>query len=258
MKFITTLAFAAGAGAFALFDLEQERPLRHERSWWSRIPSKVEDTVDYITSGFDHALRSTNDDLQGQFSEFLFAGQGGEFDPDVAEAFDGDRPHHPHHPPGRRPRQPRHGRGHDLSNLTIYEIISKSEYSTKFAKYVDKFEGIVDTLNSTKANFTVFVPIDHHHKKGKAGLFEDEPSDEFVEAALKYTIGNGSFPLRRLLGTHTLPTLLKEDFLGGEPQRLRVGFSFFGGPGLHVNFVGKVVAANIVCLYPTSEFGEVH
>jgi len=255
MRLANALYFAASAGAFVLFDFDVGKSLTaqrpqdgEERPWWSRIPSKedlvssVDDTIESITSGFEGVLRSTKHELQEQFHE-LFTGGEPEDNADLFEAFGGDHPRRPRRP--HRPhRPPHHGHGprHDFSNLTIYEIISKSEYSTKFAKYVDKFDKIVDILNSTKDNITVFVPIDHHDKK-KPGA-SDKPSDEYVESALEYLIARGLYPARRLFGTHTLPTLLTEGLLGDEPQRLRISFSFLGG--LRVNFVAKVVAANIV------------
>ena len=266
MRLIVALPFVACAGAFVLYDFESERPLAIERqdrkevvSWWSKIPPKgdvassVDDTVESIASAFNSALRSTKHELLAQFDD-LFAGEQDEDEADIFEALGDDHPHRPHRPrPPRRPHhpgRPDHGHGHrrDLSNLTIYEIISKSEHATKFAKYVDKFDNIVDILNSSKHNVTVFVPIDPHGKKKPKG--SNEPDDEFVESALEYLITDGRYPARQLFGTHTLPTLLKEDLLGGEAQRLRVGFSFLGG--LRVNFVAKVVAANIVRTSPAS------
>lgn len=130
---------------------------------------------------------------------------------------------------------------HDYSDLTIYELISLSDHAKEFTKWVNKHKSVVEILNSTETNKTLFVPIDgafenipDHHKK---------PSDEFVEAALKYHIGVGSYPAGRILVTHTIPSAYNESWLGGEPQRLRTSV---GLSGVRVNVYSKVVAVNFV------------
>ncbi|KAJ4253357.1 hypothetical protein NW762_010512 [Fusarium torreyae] len=133
--------------------------------------------------------------------------------------------------------------GGDYTDLTTYDLIAKSNYTKKFFKLVQKHEKFAKLLNSTdaKTNYTLFVPIDDafehipdHHKDKK-------PSDEFVEAVLNYHLGVGEYPASRILFTHTLPTVHKEELLGGKPQRLRtsVGFS-----GVRVNVYSKVIAVN--------------
>ncbi|KAF5710729.1 oxidoreductase [Fusarium mundagurra] len=130
--------------------------------------------------------------------------------------------------------------GGDFTDHTTYELIAKSNYTKKFFKLVQKHEKFGKLLNSTDANYTLFVPTDeafehipHHHK--------DKPSDEFVEAVLNYHLGIGEYPASRILFTHTIPTTLKEPLLGDKPQRLRtsVGFS-----GVRVNLYSKVIAVN--------------
>ncbi|PNP46113.1 hypothetical protein TGAMA5MH_02148 [Trichoderma gamsii] len=130
---------------------------------------------------------------------------------------------------------------HDESSYTIYELISKSKYTTKFAKLVDDHPGVVELLNSTDSNYTLFVPLDK--------AFEDipddhkKPSKKVVEDALRYHIGLGEYPAKRILHTYTLPTAHDEELLGGEPQRLRTSV---GLGGVKINFYSKVVAADIV------------
>jgi uncharacterized surface protein with fasciclin (FAS1) repeats len=123
----------------------------------------------------------------------------------------------------------------------VYQAIQYSKYSTKFAELIDEYPDIVKVLNSTHHNITAFVPTDkafekipEHHKK---------PSKEFIEKVLEYHVVPGLFPAGRILASHTLPTLVKEDALGGKPQRLRVSIGLFG---LRVNFYSKIVVANIV------------
>ncbi|KAK2929309.1 FAS1 domain [Fusarium oxysporum f. sp. vasinfectum] len=104
--------------------------------------------------------------------------------------------------------------GGDFTDHTTYELIAKSNYTKKFFKLA-------------------FEHIPHHHK--------DKPSDEFVEAVLNYHLGIGEYPASRILFTHTIPTTLKEPWLGDKPQRLRtsVGFS-----GVRLNLYSKVIAVN--------------
>lgn len=129
---------------------------------------------------------------------------------------------------------------HDFSNYTIYELISGSKHTTNFSKLVDKHDKIVKLLNDTDGEYTLFVPVDGafaHIPKD-----HDKPSDEFVERLLQYHVGLDSYPAKRILATHTLPTALKESLLGDHPQRLRTSV---GLSGVRVNVYSKVIAANI-------------
>jgi uncharacterized surface protein with fasciclin (FAS1) repeats len=107
----------------------------------------------------------------------------------------------------------------------------------------------VDALNSTSANYTLFVPVDsafeHHHHGGKHPGKDDEhkqPSKEFIEDVIRYHIGLDVYPARRILTTHTLPTALNEKELGSKQQRLRTSV---GLGGVRINFYSKVVSADI-------------
>ncbi|KND88312.1 Stabilin-2 [Tolypocladium ophioglossoides CBS 100239] len=124
--------------------------------------------------------------------------------------------------------------------LTIYELIHRSEHTTRFAKVVDEHPSIVKLLNSTAANYTLFAPTNEAFKD-LPDADDHAPDKHFVEALLKYHIGLGEYPARRILSTHTIPTALDEKALDGEPQRLRTSI---GLGGVTVNFYSKVVAAN--------------
>jgi uncharacterized surface protein with fasciclin (FAS1) repeats len=146
------------------------------------------------------------------------------------------------------PANPSHDHGqNDDSSFTIYELISKSKYTTKFAKLVNDHPSVVELLNSTSSKYTLFVPLDK--------AFEDipddhkKPSKQFVEDVLRYHIGLGEYPAKRILHTYTLPTAHDEDLLGGEPQRLRTSVNL---GGVKINFYSKVVAADIVSVTPLS------
>lgn len=151
---------------------------------------------------------------------------------------DGGHDHPPHHgPPHRRPKHDPH---HHQPNKTVYELIASSKYTTKLAKLINEYPDLVKALNGTAANFTVFAPTDkafekipEHHK----------PSKEIIEKILSYHVSTDFYPAGRVLVSHTIPTLLKEEALGGESQRLRVGL---GLKGLAINFYSRIVAVNIV------------
>lgn len=133
--------------------------------------------------------------------------------------------------------------GHGQPNQTIYQYIKSSDHTTKFADLIDQHENLVKLLNSTDSqNYTLFVPLDEAFD----GIPDDpnnKPSKEAVEALLKYHIGVGEYPASRILTTGTIPTVLEETWLGGDPQRLRTSV---GLAGVRVNFYSKVLAANIV------------
>ncbi|KAL6887549.1 FAS1 domain-containing protein [Trichoderma longibrachiatum] len=172
-----------------------------------------------------------HDDFSQAVADLIGLGYTGDLGTDEDDDGHHHRDHHHHHP--------KHPHGGDSSH-TIYELISKSKYTTKFAKLVDDHPHVVDVLNSTKANYTLFVPID----KAFEDIPEDhkKPSKEFVENALLYHVGLGEYPARRILHSYTLPTALDEELLGGEPQRLRASV---GLGGVKLNFYSKVVAADI-------------
>ncbi|KAJ2902104.1 uncharacterized protein MKZ38_001013 [Zalerion maritima] len=129
---------------------------------------------------------------------------------------------------------------HRKPNLTIYELISKSNHTTKFAKLVGESDELVELLNSTKVNSTLFVPVDSAFDK----IPDDDkkPSKEFVEALLKYHVGDDAYGVQKLVPMHTVPTVLKEGWLGGRAQRLRVRVGLMG---IHVNLHSKVMVANV-------------
>jgi uncharacterized surface protein with fasciclin (FAS1) repeats len=108
------------------------------------------------------------------------------------------------------------------------------------AKLIDEFDDIVDFLNSTKANVTIFAPTN----KAFAKIPKDgkKPPKELIEKVLKYHVVPGLYPAGRVFLSHTIPTALEEPALGNNSQRLRIGV---GLHGLSVNFFSKVVAVNI-------------
>ncbi|KAL2755352.1 hypothetical protein ACRALDRAFT_1082379 [Sodiomyces alcalophilus JCM 7366] len=220
MKLISVLPLGILASALALPDLSDVQ------TWENILPSKesvdkaisaFKDDLDAFASGVEDVLSYAGDAVQSTLDHLL--------DADGADADilgHGGGHHH-----------------HKTSNLTIYQLIKESHHTKKFAALVDEHESIVQLLNSTKANYTLFVPVDeafeHIPDHGK------KPDRDFVDALLRYHIGVGLYPSRRLLATHTLPTALDEAWLGDEPQRLRTRVGLFG---VTVNFYSKVVKAD--------------
>ena len=130
---------------------------------------------------------------------------------------DEEDPHHPH-PPHRRPPHhgpphrgpPHHGgphHGHDKPNLTVYELISKSKYTTKLAKLIDEYDDLVEALNGTKANYTIFAPTDAAFDKIPDHV--KKPSKEFLKNLLLYHVTDSVYPAGRVLHSYTIPTLYK-------------------------------------------------
>ncbi|KAK2015910.1 fasciclin domain-containing protein [Colletotrichum eremochloae] len=218
MKAITALSCVAVANAFILPDpkiFEQSTLKNDDRAsqtpWWNRLPSKdsivntVEDGVDSLSAHIEGALQSLENAAENKiehlFEEQIFDEPGG-------------------------------------ADKTIYELISECPETTEFLKLVDEYEDIVKVLKSTDAKHTAFVPtnsaFEHKHKHKK-------PSKEEIEAILKYHIGIGEYDAKRVLRTHTIPTLLDEPLLGDKPQRLRTSV---GLGGVRVNFYAKVIAVN--------------
>ncbi|KAF2005206.1 FAS1 domain-containing protein [Amniculicola lignicola CBS 123094] len=152
-----------------------------------------------------------------------------------------DHPHHPppqHGPPHHgKPKHPPH---HDHKpNETIYQLISKSKYTTKLAKLIDEYDDLVQVLNGTKANYTLFAPTDaafekipdHGHK----------PSKEFIKNVLLYHVSGDFYPAGRVLHSYTIPSLYEPSELG-HAQRLTVRVTLKGPT---INFYSKLVAVNI-------------
>lgn len=239
MRFSSTLPLAAVAYAIVVPNVQD---VEH---WQEFLPSKesIENSVDKVVSSakeefdafassFEDVVSSVGESFRSAFDDVFPEQDSSDLDVETVLANGG----HDHH-------------GKKKPNATIYEAIKSSKHTTKFAALVDEHQSLVDILNSTKANYTLFVPTDaafehipDHHKK---------PSKEFVEALLKYHVGVGLYPAGRLLATHTLPTALDESWLGGEPQRLRTRVGLFSG--IRVNFYSKVIYGD----YPATN-GLIH
>ena len=136
-------------------------------------------------------------------------------------------------------------KGHNKKpNLTVYQLISESKYTTKLAGLINEYDDLVQLLNGTAANYTIFAPIDKAFEKipDKA----PKPSKELLKKVLTYHVSSDFYPAGRVLVSHTVPTLLTGELLGGNPQRLSTNI---GLRGLTVNFYSRIIAINIVSLH---------
>jgi len=156
---------------------------------------------------------------------------------------EGPPPHHP--PPGHKPpchRKPHHpGHPHE-PNLTVYQLIAGSEYTTTFTKLIDEYPELVATLNSTKANVTIFAPTNKAFEKIPEKA--PKPSKEQLLAILQYHVLPEAYSAIRVLHTHTAPTLLVGKHLGSGSDLQRLTFRL-GLRGLTVNWQSRIVAVNI-------------
>jgi uncharacterized surface protein with fasciclin (FAS1) repeats len=274
MRVLTLLPLAVAATAFVIPDeqtmnaLSLENPETPAHSLYDKIPStdeaweELDESILEAVGCAKHMLAETVDHIFtaavkfGEKFEDALAGeawlQSAKYDLDLFTSEDGP-PHHgpPHHgpphdgpphrgPPGRGPpghRKPPH---HHKPNMTIYELISKSKYTTKLAKLIDEFPEFVEALNGTAHNYTLFAPTDKAFEK--IPKHAPKPSKEMLKTLLKYHTSKEFFPAGRVLVSKTIPTALKEEAIGGFPQRLSTQV---GLRGLTVNFYAKVVAANI-------------
>ncbi|KAK0102853.1 hypothetical protein ONS96_005484 [Cadophora gregata f. sp. sojae] len=102
-------------------------------------------------------------------------------------------------------------------------MIANSKYTPKLVALINEYLDLVKTLNGTAANYTKL-------------------SKEIIKNILAYHVSPELYDAGRVLVSHTIPTALGEDSLGGNPQRLRLGL---GLNGFNVNFYSCIIAVNI-------------
>ena len=130
--------------------------------------------------------------------------------------------------------------GSNKSNLTLYEMINKSEHSTVFAKFVSEFDDIVKKLNSSLSTHTVFIPTDKAFEKYS---HVPKPPKEYLRSFVEYHIAPNVLPLREIFSSRTIPTLLEQSELGRYPQRISIQLSL---RGLMLNYMSHPIRPNIV------------
>lgn len=210
------------------------------------IVQVFEETRDILDRAFESAATAFDGTLDcihsayvdGWLNQGLFHDQlGSERDAESWLAGDEEFLSHPSH--HHHPHHPHHG-----SNKTVYQLISESKYTTKLAKLIDEHEDIVDVLNGTAANYTVFAPTDKAFEKiPKHG--HHKPSKEFLKDVLLYHVSPEFHPAPEILAARTIPSLYREVELGLQAprQRLSVQLSL---KGVTVNYYVRVIAPNIV------------
>jgi len=209
---------------------------------WSSVESTVKHAASISENAFDAAINAaSNTKAKIECHASMVKWDIEQWLESSSLASDVDLFDHPHH----KPKHPHHGHDphhdpHHKPNLTVYQLIAASKYTTKLAKLIDEFPELVIALNGTEANYTVFAPTDkafekipHHGKK---------PPQELIQRLLQYHVSPEFYPAGRVLVSHTIPTSLAPESLGGDAQRLRVGI---GLRGLAVNFYSRIVAINI-------------
>ena len=253
MKFTHLLPLAALTTAFVIPDehvMSQVAIESHDNpnSIFDVLPSKdqligeVKDTflsvVKSAKNAFDEAIELASETSDGIISKIEETAFDAESWLDTAECDDADHGKHGKH--GGHGRRGRHGR-HHKSNMTVYQLIAESKYTTKLAKLISEYDDLVQLLNGTAANYTVFAPTDKAF--AKIPKHAPKPSKELLKKVLTYHVSSDFYPAGRVLVSHTIPTLLEGEDLGGEHQRLSTNI---GLKGLTVNFYSRVVAINIV------------
>jgi uncharacterized surface protein with fasciclin (FAS1) repeats len=192
----------------------------------------------------DDAFSKVKDGAKDVYSKIHHAGcdveswlEGSQFDDSVVDFED------PHHPPHDGP--PHHGGPHhpphdQKPNRTVYELINESKYTTKLAKWINEFDDVVQLLNSTKANYTVFAPTDKAFEK--IPEHGHKPSKEILKDILLYHVADDLYPAGRVLHSYTIPTLFTPSKNLGHQQRLTVRVTL---KGPSINFYSRLVAVNI-------------
>ncbi|KAG9247964.1 Fasciclin domain-containing protein [Calycina marina] len=107
---------------------------------------------------------------------------------------------------------------------------------TKLTALIDEFPDLVATINGTVANYTVFAPTDAAF--AKIPEHGEKPLKDLAEKVLLYHVSPDFYPAGRVLASHTIPSALGSDGLGGDAQLLRVGL---GLKGLAVNFYSRII-----------------
>ena len=271
MRVLSLLSAAAVASAWvvpdqttfeslAIENQEVEQPSEHPfwdkvhkaESFWEDLEEEFTKAAGCAKHKFSEVVDSVYETAVNYGDDFknAFAGEAWlDTADDELDLFD-EPPHRgpprdgpPHHGPPHKgpPRKGPHGKDpHHTPNETIWEMISKSKYTTKLAAALSEFPDLVSTLNGTKANYTIFAPTDRAFEK--IPEHAPKPPKEFLEKLLSYHVSPEFYPAGRVLVTRTIPTALEAKFIGKVPQRLSTQV---GLRGLTVNFYSRIVAIDI-------------
>ncbi|KAF7130897.1 hypothetical protein CNMCM5793_003767 [Aspergillus hiratsukae] len=240
----------------AKLDTNKNSVNKESTSFLSSIESSIQDAATDFRNALDEALELASDAfntqrLQSSASEAASWITNFFDHPTDAENLPKDLKQLPQYLHPRRPFPPHH----PSFNKTIYELIKSSKYTTILAKIVDEDDELVQFLNSTKANHTVFAPTDEafkkipHHRHGRdhdRNYEHEHPKipKEVIRAIAHYHVAPGLYSASDIFHSHTVPTTLNSSTLGPDlPQRLAVRV---GWKGLTLNYYSHIVAADIV------------
>jgi uncharacterized surface protein with fasciclin (FAS1) repeats len=244
------LPFAALASAFVIpedavmnqVNLERDsRDSRDSHDIFDKLASpqellhgardKFANVVEASHNAFDDVVYSITDTFES-------AANGVE---DAAADVFGGGDHHPHDPDHKEPYIPHDP--HD-ANLTLYQLITQSKYTTKFAELVNQFDEAIEALNKTSANVTVFVPTDKAFEK--IPDHGHKPSKEMLAKVLMYHSLPHVYTAGSVLGAHTLPTILNGTGLSDKPDETPYRVSVkLGLTGLFINSYARVIYPNV-------------
>ena len=268
MKFSLVLPLAALSSALVIPDeqvmskvaIECHRPsnsIFHKLPTKEELISKAEHTVSKAICSTKNAIdqafevASETVDAATQKTQSSYFNTEAWLESSLGALDEDDGGHHGHHGDhGDHGKHPHHDHPHK-PNMTVYQLIAESKYTTELAALINEYDDIVELLNGTTANFTVFAPTNHAFKKLVG--HGPKPSKEELKKHLAYHVSGDFYPAGRVLVSQTIPTLYMEKGIGGKAQRLSTNIGF---RGLTVNFYSRVVAVNIVnirklCQYNT-------
>ena len=187
MKLIQLLPFASLSIAFVIPDerLMSQVAFESDRSpepFLEKIPSKddavrqfqnsFDKLLDTSKDAFDHAIEhviETKEEVSDQAYETAYqvsawldsaANKVEEVGEELVPLSEDDHEHH-----GGKDHKGRKGHhGHcKKPNLTVYELISKSKYTTKLAALINEYEDVVELLNGTAANYSASPSAVEYH-----------------------------------------------------------------------------------------------
>lgn len=248
MKVFTLLPLAALGTAFVLPDQEVmgsaavqntksnfEQTVESIDGAWQDFEDSIIEKAGCAKHMFDDAVEQASEKVSGFGKDFTEAFDYQSWLESAEETLDefSRPPKHPH----KRPHHPPH---HHKPNQTVYELIAKSKYTTVLAKLINDYPDLVELLNGTAANYTVFAPTDKAFEK--VPKHAPKPSKDDLKKILTYHVSPDFYPAGRVLVSRTIPTLLKASAIGDEPQRLSAQISF---KGLTLDFYSRIVAVNI-------------
>lgn len=169
-------------------------------------------------------------------------------DPDDPD-FERPPQHHLHRPPRHRPGRPR-GCPPDMfcpEEHTIWEFISDSRKTERLADLISREDNLVDLLNETKSNHTLFAPTN----RGLGRFLDERPSPGTLRRIGHYQVIPEALPIGKMRRHQTFPTSLKESSLGKDvPQRVVVNLHH---DEIVLNGMTRVTTGDIVSYSPQTK-----